>query len=205
MISRSLILSLICLLSFTVSTAHAIYGVQEGINDALADAASGDLKYVGKFIPHGSESGKIPTCIYRGKKVLIYSSYCVKYVVGAVGIRIHSIDKAKGALQLYAEARDKDNINKVKRDRYSDYGFSIATYDTGTFNFNGSLKQLKAYDTKMALSPAPACISSRAAPKHCSPAHAGDVDSWGAPASAFWDKPTDNWYRLIDVMKSKVR
>lgn len=182
------------------ATAHAIYGVQAAINDALSD----DLKYVGKFVPHGSESGKRPVCVYRGKKVLVYSSYCVKYKVGAVGIRIHSIDPARGSVQIYAEARDRDDINKVKRDRYSDYGFSIATYDKGTFVFDGSMAKLKAYDTKLALSPGPECQSSRAFPKVCKPAHSGDINSWGDEASDFWNKPTANWYRLINLMKSKV-
>ncbi len=180
--------------------AHAVYGVQDAINDTLSD----ELKYVGKFVPRYSESGTIPMCLFRGKKVVVYSSYCIKSVTGAVSMRIHSVDPTKGSLTIYAEARDKDDITKVERDHYSDYGFSISTLDNGTFNFNGDLKFFRVWDDTLSKSPAPACIASRAFPKHCNPAHQADVDSWGTPASDFWNKPTPNWYQLINVLKSKV-
>ncbi len=194
---RTLVVSALLLIT---SQAHAVYGVQDAINDALSD----NLKYIGSFVPRYSEDGKMKMCLYRGTKVLVYMYYCSKKSFAAVSLRIHSIDPQKGSLAIYAETAKGGDITSADRAQYSDYGFSVSTFDNGTFIFNGAIKDFRTYDDALSKSPSTACLSSRVFRKHCAPTHQNQVGPWTDGADDFWNKPTSNWYQLVKAMKAKV-
>lgn len=188
------------LLLFT-SQAYALFTPQEALEEALAS----DLKLVGKFVPSYSESGRIPVCVYRNSKVVLYQYYCTKQRISAFGTRIHSIDPNRGFVTIYAETAKDDDITKVKRDRYADTHWYMSSKRNGsTFKFNGTINDFKKYDLALSKDPSPGCITSRTFPLHCKPEYAGEAQSWGGPAQDFWNKPTDTWYELIRLLNTKA-
>lgn len=180
--------------------AHALYTPQAALNDALND----DLKFVGKWIASYSESGRMPICVYRGSKVVVYQYYCTKKRISAFGTRIHSLDPKKGFVAIYAEAVKADDITKIKRDRYSDINWYISSTHTKKFKFHGSTRDFRRFDEALSKDPSPGCITSRTFPLHCKPDSAREGKPWGDPAQKFWDKPTDSWYRYINAITAKV-
>ena len=64
--------------------ASALYTPKQ----ALADALSEPLVFVGKFIPNSSESGLYPDCVFKNSKVMVISSYCVQKAVPAARVMV---------------------------------------------------------------------------------------------------------------------
>lgn len=192
--------ALIAVASLVSERAHALYTPQAALTDALSE----DLKFVGKWIPSYSESGRMPVCVYRNSKVVVYQSYCTKNRISAFGTRIHSINPKKGYVTIYAETAKDDDVTKVKRDRYADTHWYMASKTSKKFKFNGALRDFRRFDEALSKDPSPGCITSRTFPLLCKPEYAKESKSWGDPAQAFWDKPTANWYTFINVVTSKV-
>lgn len=165
---------------------------------------SDNLQLVGKWIPSYSESGKIPVCVYRGNKVVVYQSYCTKKFISAFGTRIHSVNPKKGYVTIYAETTQEDDITKATRDRYSVVGWSVSSKTSKKFKFRGSARDFRRFDETLSKDPGPGCITTRTLPLYCKPEFARDAKSWGEPAKAFWDKPTTSWYQVINKITNSV-
>lgn len=181
-------------------SANALYTPQE----ALRDAHSDDLKLVGQFVPSYSESGRMPVCVYRGAKVVVYQSYCTKKLIYAFGTRIHSINPKKGYVTIYAESKKDEDITKVKRDRYADTHWYIASKTTKKFKFKGTIRDFRKFDEALSKDPGAGCITSRTFPIFCKAEYANETKSWGDPAQAFWNKPGNSWYSFITLLTNKV-
>jgi hypothetical protein len=194
---KTLILALAVLASVQ---AHALYGIDEAIDDVLSDK----LSYVGSFVPRYAEDGKMKMCVYRGRKTVVFMFYCTKKSVSAESLSIHNIDPRKGSVEVYAEVPEHVDVTKVKRDRYYDLNFRVSTGAPDSFNFNDSIAGFRAYDDVRSKNPGAACQSTRTFPKLCKPAFASELETWATPAERFWNKPGKNWYKLVKLMKKKV-
>lgn len=198
---KALSTALIVVAAFlSAPAANALYTPQEALNDALSD----NLQLVGKWIPSYAESGRVPVCVYRGKKVVVYQSYCTKKLIYAFGTRIHSVNPRKGYVTIYAESQKDEDITKIKRDRYADTHWYIASKTNKRFKFKGALRDFRKFDEALSKDPGAGCITSRTFPILCKAEYAKETKSWGDPAQAFWDKPGNAWYRYINEITAKV-
>lgn len=188
------------LMSLT-SQAHALYTPQEALQDAMSD----NLVFVGKWIPTYSESGKVPVCVFRGDKVVVFINYCLKDKIPAFGSRIHSLDPDKGFVSFYAEVEDGLDITKEKRNAYYEVLWRISARRNGpTFAFDGDTRKMRNFDEGLAKNALPDCIVSYSNPLWCNNGQESHLDTWGTPATAFRKSPGQEWYNHIKKMVSLV-
>ncbi|MES2963417.1 MAG: hypothetical protein V4760_05970 [Bdellovibrionota bacterium] len=183
------------------TSAHALYSP----NDAIKAALSEELTYVGSFTPNYSESQKYPTCVYRGKTVLIAVDYCVDKIVSAAGVVIHSKNDDLGRVAIYAESKPDTDVTKKKRKDYYDITWSVASRPSGSgFDFEMSASEYKKYAEKSAVALAATCRASLSARASCDPQFAQTGGDWLNDATEFWKEPGNDWYKLLKKLKTKA-
>jgi hypothetical protein len=183
------------------TNSHALYGVNQAIKDVLAD----EPVYVGSFVPRYSEDGSMKMCVFRGKKTIVFMYYCTSKLVSAESLSIHSIDPKLGSVEVYAEVPEHVDVTKVKRNRYYDMNFRVSARAEDGFKFNSNMKQFQEYDDAKSRNPGAACLCTQTFPRTCKADYASEQPTWAEPAQDFWKSPGKNWYKLIKVMKSRVR
>lgn len=200
MLISALKYGLTLLVAVSASQAHALYQIDDAINDALGD----NLKYVGAFVPRYSEDHAMKMCVYRGKRTVVFMYYCTSKSVGAESLSIHSVDPKTGSVDVYAEVPVGLDASKVTRASYYDLNFSVSARANDGFFFNANLKQFRAYDDAKSKRPSADCLATKVFPKTCKRQFASAVATWAEPAQQFWNEPKMNWYELVRLMKSKV-
>src|SRR5436190_10345241 len=88
---------------FQVSTRQQPPARPKGLysaREALRDALSGDLEYIGTGRWPGVERSR--ACAFRNQRVVIVNAYCTLNEVNAFRIDVHSPER--GSVRIYAEA-----------------------------------------------------------------------------------------------------
>lgn len=191
---------LVLVLALVSVRAHALYGVEEALNDASTD----QLTLVGTYVPAYAEDGKMKMCVYRGAKTLVYSFYCTKASVPAAWMRIVSADPTKGSVEIYAEVPMNVDVTTAKRDQYDEQNFRMSVNPPDGFDFNGSIDALRKYDDKLSKNPRAACFYTKRAGAWCRSNYQSEMSVWMPPTLAFWVNPSESWYSLQALLKSRI-
>jgi hypothetical protein len=181
-----------------VASGTPLYPLEE----ALADALSSPLEYVGTGMWPGQF--RIPSCIYRNKKVIVVNAYCTIKEIGATGITV--LHPEKGRVGFYAEAQGP--ISTIGREDYENWGFSSADPVPG-LRLNMKLDEVVKYEERRV----------KFSKSFCSAGLGVSVDKKNGscrlktPAVEQWwegyynpllKQPPAGWYELMKVLRKRA-
>lgn len=180
-----------------VVTGTPLYPPEE----ALADALASPLKYVGTPVWPGRY--KIPSCVYRNRKVFVVNSYCTTREIHSTGITVFHPEK--GSAGFYAEA--KEPISTIGREDYGNWSFSTSDPFPG-LRLNMKLDELLAYEERRSKLGKGSCYAGL---RVSTEKNGGcrlktpDIEQW-------WDglykpllkNPPAGWYELVKVLRKRA-
>jgi len=194
---KTLILLMMALFSVSALAATPLYTPQEAVHDAL----SGELEFVGIYVPRYSESG-LPSALLKNDRAVLSVDYCTKNTASAASIRIHSIDRARGNVKFYAEVKPGRDISRSQRADYYDQTWSIgARPNASGFSINGTAAAYNTYVEKEAQI-LNGCVTGYSSRVFCKDGFSDQSDEWGRQSYAFWKKPSSDWYRLLTALRA---
>jgi hypothetical protein len=200
------------LLAVTISLFSSIsFAALYTPQDALKDALSEPLAFVGYYMPKYSESQKYPNCIFKNSKVLVMSSYCVRGNVPAGSVRIHATDASKGYVRIYTEIQSmKQDISTAKRGDYLEFLLSTSARITEqAWDPNMSAKAYEKWEDVENKDYTQYCVTSQSFKDDPYSTVCKDITNelhvWGPHGFAFWQKSDPNWPKLLKKIKAQVK
>ena len=187
--------------------AFALFNPEQAIHEAVSEP----LEFIGSYIPNYSISGKYPNCVFRNSKVYILSSYCVKGDVGAASLRIHSVKPELGYMEIYAEGTVSKDVSEMTRQDYFDGLWYIASNPgDDNFDFAMPVSKYQNYDELQVTKPFLGCDvgnSSQGYPHGaiCSKGFEVEGATWADAAVQYRNQPNNEWYALLKTIKEKVK
>ena len=178
---------------------------QEAINLVLSEP----LQYVGSFFPRDSESGKIPSCLYRNSKVTVLYDYCTKSESLALGLTIHSNDLSRGNIRMYAEGSGRP-VSQLERPEYLRYFWKIIVRPNSKgYRADLSAKEYSDYYEVQSQDQTLGCfiaevMNHQGTYLNCFNEFEKQLASWGPSANVFWQKPSGEWYQMQKVFRRLV-
>ncbi|MES2857128.1 MAG: hypothetical protein V4692_14765 [Bdellovibrionota bacterium] len=170
--------------------------------EALDDALSSKLEFVGTYIPAYSET-RLPSGIFKNDKVLISTDYCISGKVQAASIRLHPVDTDRGNLRIYAEVDRGTDISDGKRSDYYDISWSLgARQNNPGFTFDTTPANYKKYVEKEIRVMA-GCVTGMSTKIGCQPGSEHQAEAWGASSYPFWKNPGEKWYELLRELRAQ--
>lgn len=206
---KRILLAAVLVLSSTLfsSTSFALYTP----HDALQDALSEKLTWVGYYMPKYSESQKYPNCIWKNSKVFIMSSYCVSQNVPAGSMIIHSKDPATGYVRIYTEVQStKGDISTAKSADYLDFLLSVSARITEqSFDMGMSAKEYQSWEERENKNYTQYCVTNLAFKDDPFSTVCKDITNelnvWGPHGYDFWKNSDPAWPKLLKTIKAQVR
>lgn len=184
-----------------VSTPRAtgLYGAEEALRDAL----SGPLVYVGTGRWPGN--GRMHACAFRNERVLVVNVYCGIQDTQAFRLEVYS--PTRGRVRIYAEA--KAPVSEHTRPQYFSFtaesepppspGANVPPLQLGM-----SFPQLSAYDEARYAAYLPACYggTERQTPRSgCLGALASEASAWARQHHTFLAQASSDWYRIVRELR----
>lgn len=189
------------------STSSALLTPQQALTDALSEP----LAFVGWYMPTYSESQKRPNCVFKNSKVFVMTHYCVRGNIPAGSIRIHSANLTDGYVQIYAELPDTGkDISEGSRAEYYSFLWNVsARLPQRAFDFNMSARQYQSFDQAEVRSFSHYCVTANSSNTQPYFTTCVDIldqrDVWGPQAYAFWQAPGPELNQLFATLKQQVR
>lgn len=170
--------------------------------EAMELILSEPLSFVGMFYPANSESGKIPSCLFRNSKVTVMYTYCRKRETPALGMIVYSATPERGHITLYAEGSGAP-VSQLHRSQYEQFMWKFFSRR----NAEGYSPDMSAkayadyYDNKEIYNYQLGChvweqYGSSQLRAGCTEAYQQQQKPWLADAVSFWKSPNANWYRV---------
>ncbi len=174
--------------------------------EALADAVSGPLRYVGTTIWYGRYG--IPSCIYRNEKVFVVNSYCTLKEINPTAVIV--IHPERGVVQLKASGVQDKPVSTLRREQYSDWGFASMDGQRG-LTLDASADALVAWEERRhRYYRNPGCGAGQAGP---SSKMRGKCTDKAPEFEAWWrgvyppllEAPPESWYALVKDLRQRAR
>ncbi len=176
---------------------------------ALNLALEKPLKFIGFFVPADAIDPQIPSCLFRNEKVTVMYDYCTKDEQPALGITIHSANLKQGNVFFYAEGAQA--VSKLDRKNYFEYlWFVSANKNASGYSHSFSVVDYEKYYRRKLVELGYGCLVSwdrKTAGQsliRCELSFEANKKLWSLPAERFWKTPSNNWYRLQNVLRSKI-
>lgn len=178
-------------------------GNMYSLDEAVADALSGPLQYIGTGPWQGIQ--RLYACAYHNDRVLVVDVYCTITPPKAARIDIYS--PTRGHARLYAEASAPVS-GLDRRDYFSFIGETqpapLRRAGLPPIRLPMSMPELQAYERQRYESFLPACYGGVEVHRpqggclgDLAP-HAGD---WSRENRAFLSQPPQDWYRLLAELR----
>ena len=179
-------------------------GNMYALDEALADALSGPLHYIGTGPWQGIQ--RLHACAYHNDRVLVVDVYCAVTPPKAARIDIYS--PTRGHARLYAEA--KAPVSGLdRRDYFSFVGETqpapLRRVGLPPIRLPMSLPELQAYEQQRYKSFLPACyggVEVHRAQGGCLGDLASHAVDWSRENRAFLKQPPQGWYRLLAELRA---
>ncbi len=190
----------------TAQTSFALYTPQQ----ALSDATSEPLIYMGKFIPSSSESGLYPECVFKNSKIIVISSYCVKKNVPAGRLFLLPADASQGNLRLYAETAANKDISVATHSEYEkDFFYSAAMVPKKPHDFNMTFEQIRLWSEGETIDQQSGyCVTANSQSANANSTScknvAGDTETWAKASFSFLTNSDPNFVHLLRQIKTQV-
>jgi hypothetical protein len=177
-----------------------IYSAQEALQDAL----SGELEYIGTGRWPGLERTR--ACAFRNQRVVIVNAYCTSNDVNAFRIDVYSPEH--GRVQIYAETSGAISVRR-RRDYFS---FTVESSPPPSsaarlppLMLTMPYEELRRYEQQRYEAFLPGCFGGEKNEQpvggclgELAPRHA----EWAAQNQAFLDRASDDWYRVLRQMRA---
>lgn len=178
----------------------ALYSAQEALRDAL----SGELEYIGTGRWPGVERSR--ACAFRNQRVVVVNAYCTLNEVNAFRIDVYS--KERGSVRIYAETNGAIS-GRQRRDYFtfmvesSPPSSSAARLPPLTLAM--AYEELRSYEQQRYEGFLPGCFGGEKNQQRvsgCLGELAPRRAEWVAQNQAFLDRASDDWYRIIRQMRA---
>jgi hypothetical protein len=175
-------------------TASPLYSPE----DAVADAMSGPLEFVGIDKPEGHQ---IPECLFRNQKVLVLDRYCTTKEINTTGIQI--LHPERGVIYFYAES--KEPITGITRDDYREWRIETRDPYRGA-RVDMTFDEYQAYEVRRLQLTDQGCSAGFAmtsAEPHCLCRNkTPEIQQWWtATSKPLLKRPPETWYRLVRTLR----
>ncbi|MES2964507.1 MAG: hypothetical protein V4760_11495 [Bdellovibrionota bacterium] len=200
-------IALIFSLTLLSSVSFALYTPQEALTDALSEP----LTFVGYYMPKYSESQKYPNCLFKNSKVLLMSSYCVRQNVPAGSVKFHATDPSKGYVRIYTEIQNPNkDISTAKRADYLEFILSTSVRITEqAFDPSMSVKAYEKWEDIENKNYTKYCVTGQSFKDQPYSTACADITNelhvWGPHGFKFWQKSDPKWPKLLKALKSQIR
>lgn len=177
-------------------------------NEAIEDALSEPLRYIGSYISSSSIS-RIPSCIFRNSKVTVRYTYCRQKEAPALGLVIYSRNSKRGHVNFYAEGSGQP-VSKINRRDYLDAHFRVlARENLPGYKTNFSAKNFGDYSEKESTYYKIGCQVWQWSSDHtlradCIEPYKAQEKAWLNTSLLFWAEPHAAWYELQNVLRAEV-
>ena len=174
--------------------------------DALADAASGPLRYVGTTIWYGRYG--IPSCIYRNEKVFVINSYCTLKEINPHGVIV--IHPERGQVSFKARGVQGKPVSTLRRAQYAEWGFSSMDGKSG-LTLEASADELVAWEERRRrFYRNPGCGAGQASPSSKMGGRCVDKTPdfeawWRGVYPPVLQAPPESWYALVKDLRQRAR
>jgi hypothetical protein len=177
--------------------------------EALELVQSEPLKYVGSFYPSNSESGKIPSCLFRNSKVTVMYTYCRKSEAPALSFTVYSNVTERGNIRFYAEGNGRP-VSQLDRQEYVQYMWKfLARTNTPGYRSDFSAKEYSEYYDREIKDYHLGCYiweqyGHPDLKAKCVAPFDAQSDSWLPGAVQFWHEPPAAWYLVQKDLRQLV-
>lgn len=201
------ILSALTFTLFSSVSFASLYTPQEALRDALSEP----LTFVGYYMPKYSESQKYPNCLFKNSKVLLMSHYCVEGNVPAGSVMIHANDVTRGYVRIYTEIADtKRDISTATRSDYVEFLLSTSARITEqAFDVDWSAKDYEKWEARENKKYSKYCVTGHSFKDQPHSTVCTDLTNelhvWGPHGFDFWTNSDPNWPKLLKKIKAQVR
>jgi hypothetical protein len=178
-----------------------------GLDEALDDALSGPLTYIGTGPWTGNQ--RVQACAYRNDRVIVVNAYCTVTEVKA--FRVDVFSPTRGRVRIYAEARAP--ISTVTRREY--FTFTAESEPPAgpraalpPLTVTMTFPQLLAYDQRRYERFLPSChggVEIHRRQGGCARELGARGRRWAAANRAFLDAPPAAWYRIVRELRALAR
>jgi hypothetical protein len=176
-----------------------LYSAQE----ALSDALSGELEYIGTGRWPGVERSR--ACAFRNRRVVIVNAYCTLNEIPAFRIDIFSPER--GRVRIYAEARGAVSA----RDRRDYFTFMVESGPAPSsdarlppLTLSMAYEELRSYEQRRYEAFLPSCYGGEQNARNiggCLGALGPRASEWAAQNRTFLERANDDWYRVIRQLR----
>lgn len=173
-------------------------------DEALRDALSGPLEYVGTGQWHGSN--RTTACAFRNQRVLIVNVYCT--LTETQAFRVDVFSPTRGRVRIYAEA--KGTVSSNMRQNYFTFMAESEppprpeTY-VPPLTLAMSFQQLQTYEERRYSAYLPACyggVELQRPKGGCLGALKGRDNEWTTRNRSFLDYANQDWYQVVRQMRA---
>jgi hypothetical protein len=175
-----------------------------GLGEALADALSGPLAYIGTGPWTGNH--RIHACAYRNERVIVVNVYCTIKEVKAFRVDVFSPDR--GRVRIYAEGRAPISL-LTRRDYFTFNAESEPPPGPRTrlpaVTLDMSFQQLLDYDGRRYQAFLPSCyggVENGRRQGGCLRGLSSRAAEFAETNRAFLREPPDDWYRIVRELRA---
>jgi hypothetical protein len=175
-----------------------LYSPQE----ALSDALSGELKYIGTGRWPGVERSR--ACAFHNQRVVIVNAYCTLNETQAFRIDVYSPER--GRVRIYAETRGAVSA----RERRDYFTFMVesspapASEALPPLTLGMPYEALRSYEQQRYAAFLPSCYGGKQNEQNvvgCLGSLRPKANEWVAQNSAFLERANEDWYRVIRQLR----
>jgi hypothetical protein len=177
-----------------------LYSAQE----ALSDALSGELEYIGTGRWPGVERSR--ACAFRNQRVVVINAYCTLNETQAFRIDFYSPER--GRVRIYAEAHGAVSV----RQRSDYFTFMVESSPTPRselgvppLTLSMPYEELRSYEQRRYEAFLPSCYGGEQNTQNvggCLGSLSPRASEWAAQNSGFVERANDDWYRLIHQLRA---
>ena len=186
---------------FITLTTQAADPVAYTPNEAIADALSSPLHFVGKGKLYGYDT--ISSCLYRNDKVLVLHGYCISPEAPAADIQIYSPARGQ-VVAMHAESyNDATPISLANPKSYPpEYWYIfLGTLQEGELSLTSSFSDFaNFYEARYSKYP-PNCITGLNGTK-CDAPLKEFAQRWLPAAVSFRKNPSTAWKNMLNTVKA---
>ena len=176
-------------------------------DEALRDVLSGELQYLGTGRWPGVERSR--ACAFRNARVLIVNAYCT--LTETQAFRLEVFSPQRGRVRIYAEANGP--VSKRSRGDYFTFMAESGLPPSAESRMpplalSMSYDELRIYEQRRYDAYLPSCFGgeqNQRAVGGCLGALAPRQGQWTARNSGFLQHPNDDWYRVVERMRTLAR
>jgi hypothetical protein len=179
---------------------RGLYSAQE----ALSDALSGELEYIGTGSWPGVERSR--ACAFRNRRVVIVDDYCTLTEIHAFRIEVYSPER--GRVRIYAETHGAVS-DRRRRDYFTFMVESSPTPSPASripsLTLAMSYEELRSYEQQRYAAFLPSCYGGEQNQRNvggCLDSLGPRASEWAAQNRPFLERANDDWYRVIRQLRA---